>query len=35
MADPDVQAAMKAMVFDGSRMIWSGFETITMAGAGA
>lgn len=35
MADPDVQAAMQAMTFDGSRMIWSGFETLTVAGAGA
>ena len=35
MADPDVQAAMQAMVFDGKRMIWSGFETLNMAGAGA
>jgi uncharacterized protein YbaA (DUF1428 family) len=35
MADPDVQAAMQAMVFDGKRMVWGGFETLNMAGAGA
>ena len=35
MADPDLQAAMKTMAFDGKRMVWGGFETLTMAGAGA
>ena len=35
MADPDIQAGMQLMVFDGKRMVWGGFETLTMAGAGA
>ena len=35
MADADVQACMQAMQFDGSRMVWGGFETISVAGAGA
>ena len=35
MADPELQAAMQAMAFDGARMVWGGFETLTMAGAGA
>ncbi len=34
MADPDLQAAMQAMAFDGKRMVWGGFETLTAAGAG-
>ncbi len=34
MADPEVQAAMQAMSFDGKRMVWGGFETLTAAGAG-
>ena len=34
MADPQVQAAMQAMAFDGRRMVWGGFETLTTAGAG-
>ena len=33
MADPELQAAMAAMAFDGARMVWGGFETLTMAGA--
>ena len=35
MADAEVQACMLAMKFDGSRMVWGGFETISVAGAGA
>ena len=34
MADPEVQAAMQAMAFDGKRMVWAGFETIITAGMG-
>ncbi len=35
MADPDLQAGMRAMDFDGARMIWAGFENLTLAGVGA
>ena len=35
MENPELQAAMKAMAFDGKRMVWGGFETMVMAGAGA
>jgi uncharacterized protein YbaA (DUF1428 family) len=35
MADPELQAAMQAMAFDGKRMVWGGFETLTVAGAAA
>ncbi len=34
MADPELQASMQAMAFDGKRMVWGGFETLTVAGAG-
>lgn len=35
MDDPEIAEAMKAMTFDGKRMIWGGFEPLLMAGAGA
>ena len=35
MATPDLQAAMQKLDFDGKRMIWAGFENLTLAGVSA
>ena len=35
MEDAELAEAMKAMVFDGKRMMYAGFESLVMAGAGA
>lgn len=35
MADPDLQAGMRALEFDGQRMVWAGFENLTLAGLSA